>query len=94
MQRQEEKNSKEREVSARQQWCMPLIPKLWRQRQADFWELTASIVSRKSSRIARATHRNSVSKSPKKGKRKKKNKKRKKKRKEKRKREEKRSEMK
>jgi hypothetical protein len=44
---------------------MPLIPALGRQRQADF-EFEASLVYRVSSRIARATQRNPVSKNKKK----------------------------
>jgi hypothetical protein len=42
-------------------WHMPLIPALGRQRQADF-EFEASLVYRVSSRTARATQRNPVSK--------------------------------
>jgi hypothetical protein len=41
---------------------MPLIPALWRQRQADFCVLEASLVYRVSSRTARAIQRNPVSK--------------------------------
>jgi hypothetical protein len=42
---------------AGQWWCMPLIPALGRQRQANF-----CLVDRVSSRTARATQRNPVSK--------------------------------
>jgi len=41
---------------------MPLIPASRRQRQEDLSELEASLVYRESSRAARATQRNSVSK--------------------------------
>jgi hypothetical protein len=46
---------------AGQWWRTPLIPALGRQRQADFW-VKASLVYRVSSRIARATQGNPVSK--------------------------------
>ncbi|EGW10060.1 hypothetical protein I79_022579 [Cricetulus griseus] len=46
---------------------MPLIPALGRQRQADFCEFEASLVSRASARIgSKATQRNPVLKKPKK----------------------------
>ena len=40
---------------------MPLIPGLWRQRQAELCELGASLVYRVSFRTARTTQRNPVS---------------------------------
>ena len=40
---------------------MPLIPAFERQRQADHYETEASLVYRTSSRIAKATHRESLS---------------------------------
>ena len=43
---------------------MPLIPALGRQRQANFW-FEASLIFRVSSRTAKATQRNSVSKNKK-----------------------------
>jgi hypothetical protein len=48
-------------VHAGQWWCTPLIPALGRQRQEDH-EFEASLVYRVSSRTARATQRNPVSK--------------------------------
>jgi len=44
-----------------QWWYAPLIPALRRQRQADHCEFEASLVYRMSSRIAKATQRNPVS---------------------------------
>jgi hypothetical protein len=41
---------------------MPLIPELWRQRQRDVHEFEASLVYSVSSRTARSTYRNFVSK--------------------------------
>jgi hypothetical protein len=41
---------------------MPLIPALWKQRQVDLSEFEANQVYTVSSRIARATQRNPVSK--------------------------------
>jgi hypothetical protein len=49
----------------RQWWLMPLIPAFMRQRQADFCKFEASLVYRPSSRPARATQRNPVSKNKK-----------------------------
>ena len=43
-------------------WLKPLIPALGTQRQADICEFEASLVYRVSSRAARATQRNPVSK--------------------------------
>ena len=43
---------------------MVLIPGLWRQRQVDLCEFEASLVYRLSSRTARATQKNLVSKKP------------------------------
>ena len=43
-------------------WCIPLIPELQRQRQVDLCEFETSLVYRASSRIARATQKNPVSK--------------------------------
>jgi hypothetical protein len=51
-------------LEAEQWWPMPLIPALRRQRQEGLCEFTASLVYRVSSRIARTTQRNPVSKSP------------------------------
>jgi hypothetical protein len=48
--------------SARWCWCTPLILALGRQRQADLCELTGSLVYKVSSRTARPTQRNPVSK--------------------------------
>jgi hypothetical protein len=45
-------------------WLKPLIPALGTQRQADICEFEASLVYRVSSRAARATQRNPVSKKP------------------------------
>ena len=39
---------------------MPLVPALWRQRQADLCEFEASLVYRVGSRIARATQKSCV----------------------------------
>ena len=50
-------------------WCTPLIPALGRQRQVNS-EFKASLVYKVSSRTARATQRNSVSKNQKKKKKK------------------------
>jgi hypothetical protein len=44
---------------------MPLIPALGRQRQVDLYEFEDSLVYRVSSRPARSTQRNPVSKKPK-----------------------------
>ena len=52
--------------SARWCWCTPLILALGRQRQADLCELTGSLVYKVSSRTARPTQRNPVSKNQKK----------------------------
>jgi hypothetical protein len=41
---------------------LPLIPALWRQRQVGLYEFDASLVYRVSSRIGRATQRNTTSK--------------------------------
>jgi hypothetical protein len=46
---------------ARLWWRTPLAPVLWRQRQVDL-RFKASLVNRVSSRTARATQKNSVSK--------------------------------
>jgi hypothetical protein len=43
-------------------WCTPLIPALGRQKQEDLYEFEASPVYRISSRTARATQREAVSK--------------------------------
>jgi hypothetical protein len=43
-------------------WHLPLIPTLGRQRQEALCEFKASLVYKSSSRIARATQRNPVSK--------------------------------
>jgi hypothetical protein len=40
----------------------PLIPALWRQTQMDLWEFMASLIYIVSSRKAKATQRNPVSK--------------------------------
>jgi hypothetical protein len=45
-----------------QWWGMPLIPGFGRQRQEDLCEFKPSLLSRTSSRTARATQRNPVSK--------------------------------
>jgi hypothetical protein len=50
---------------AEQWWRTPLIPALEKQRQANFSEIEASLVYRASSRTARATQRNPVSKNQK-----------------------------
>jgi hypothetical protein len=57
---------------------MLLILALWRQTQVDFCEFEASLVYKVSSRTARATQRNPVSKNQKKKKKRKKRKKKKK----------------
>ena len=44
-------------ITAVQQWCMPLIPALRRQRQADLCKFKASQVYRSSHRTARDTQR-------------------------------------
>ena len=41
---------------------MSLVPALWRQSQVDFYEFEVSLIYRANSRIAKATHRNVVSK--------------------------------
>ena len=43
-----------------QQWCIPLIPALSRQRQEDLCEFKANLVYTVSSRTARTTQRNLV----------------------------------
>ena len=43
-------------------WHRPLIPEFQKQRQMDLYEFEASLVSRVSSRMARVTQRNYVSK--------------------------------
>jgi len=47
---------------AEQWWCIPFVPVLQRQRQADLCEFEASLAYRAGSSIARATHRNPHSK--------------------------------
>ena len=59
---------------------MSLVPVLWTQRQADLCESEASLVYRVSSRIARATQRNPVSKNQKEKKKKERKKEKKRKR--------------
>jgi hypothetical protein len=49
-------------VIARQWQFMPLIPACWRQRHTDLCKFKASLVYRASSRTARDTQRNPVSK--------------------------------
>lgn len=51
---------------------MPLIPVLMRQKQADFYEFKANFVYRVSSRIAKATYRETLFQTTKMNKRKKK----------------------
>jgi hypothetical protein len=55
------KKKKKKAVLSQVWWCTPLIPALGRQRQA-ISEFEASLVYRVSSRTARATQRNPVSK--------------------------------
>jgi hypothetical protein len=47
-------------------WCIPLVPELQRQRQVDLCEFETCLVYRASSRIARATQKNPVTKKKKK----------------------------
>jgi DNA repair photolyase len=73
-------NKLEKKKRKAEWWLKPSIPALGRQRQVDF-EFEASLVYRVSSRTARATQRNPVSKKKKKKERKKKRKRKKKERK-------------